>query len=291
MSHLFCFGMGYSASLLARRLAAQGWRITGTSTTTLGADAIARAGGHGLVFDGAARSPAVSAALAEATHTVVSAPPGAAGDPVLAHHAPDLAQSSALRWIGYLSTLGVYGDHGGRWIDETTPVAPDLPRTRRRVNAENAWLAFGRESGKRVQLFRLAGIYGPGRSAVDNVRDGTARRIIKPGQVFNRIHVEDIAAVLAAAIERGGAHQIYNVTDDEPAPPQDVIAYAAELLGAPMPPAIPFENAALSEMARSFYADNRRASNARMKSDLGLTLIYPTYREGLKSIAEKVTTA
>jgi nucleoside-diphosphate-sugar epimerase len=289
MSHLFCFGMGYSASLLARRLAARGWRISGTSTTETGADAIARAGWHGLLFDGAARSPAVSAALAEATHAVVSAPPGPAGDPALAHHADDLARSSALGWIGYLSTLGVYGDHGGRWIDETTPLAPDLPRTRRRVEAESAWLAFSRESGKRVQVFRLAGIYGPGRSAVDNVRDGTARRIVKPGQVFNRIHVEDIAAVLAAAIERGGTHEVYNVTDDEPAPPQDVIAYAAELLGAPLPPAIPFENAALSEMARSFYADNRRASNARMKSDLGVTLAYPTYREGLRAIAQSGT--
>lgn len=285
MSHLFCFGMGYSATLLARRLAARSWQVTGTSTSTGGAEAIARAGWRGLVFDGTAPSPAVAAALADATHAVVSVPPGAAGDPVLAHHAAGLAQSGTLAWIGYLSTLGVYGDHGGRWIDETTPVAPDLPRTRRRVEAESAWRAFARASGKRVQVFRLAGIYGPGRSAVDNVRDGTARRIIKAGQVFNRIHVEDIAAVLATAIERGGTHEIYNVTDDEPAPPQDVIAFAAELIGVPLPPAIPFENAALSEMARSFYADNRRASNARMKTDLGVTLKYPTYREGLRALA------
>lgn len=182
--------------------------------------------------------------------------------------------------------MGVYGDRQGAWVDETSEPQPSSERGRRRLAAEDAWRAFGARSGKHVQVFRLAGIYGPGRSAIDNLRAGTAKRIVKPGQVFNRIHVEDIAAVLEAATERNEGHAIYNVADDEPAPPQDVVAYAAQLLGATPPPEIPFRDAGLSAMARSFYAENKRVSNERMKAGLGITLRYPTYREGLEAIAK-----
>jgi nucleoside-diphosphate-sugar epimerase len=190
-------------------------------------------------------------------------------------------------WIGYLSTIGVYGDHQGRWVDETTPVSPGSQRSRQRVVAETAWLDFAARSGKRMQIFRLAGIYGPGRSAIDNLRDGTARRIVKRAQVFNRIHVDDIAGTLAAAIGKLDAqYTIYNVTDDEPAPPQDVVAYAASLLNLPVPPDIPFERAPLSPMGLSFYAENKRVSNARIKADLGVVLQCPTYREGMAGIVK-----
>ena len=203
---------------------------------------------------------------------------------MLRHFRDDLAALPELAWIGYLSTVGVYGDCQGQWVDETAPARPTSERSLRRVRAENAWLAFGSESGRRVEIFRLAGIYGPGRNVIDNLKAGTARRIVKAGQVFNRIHVEDIAGVLAAAIDGRGVHNIYNVSDDEPAPPQDVIACAAELLGLPVPPDIPFEQAGLTGMAGSFWAENKRVSNARIKNALGVTLAYPTYREGLRAI-------
>ena len=178
-------------------------------------------------------------ALATATHVLISVPPGSTGDRVLGCHRADLAAAPRLAWIGYLSTVGVYGDHGGAWVDETTPATPGTERSRRRLAAEQGWLALGRESGRQVQVFRLAGIYGPGRSAIDSIRDGTARRIVKPGQVFNRIHADDIASALEAAMTGRGRHAIYNVADDEPAPPQDVIAYAAALLAVAPPPASP----------------------------------------------------
>jgi nucleoside-diphosphate-sugar epimerase len=285
--HLLCVGMGYSARALSKRLGPKGWTITGTATGPAGMDRIAAAGWNGVPFDGSAPSMAVAQALRTATHLVVSASPGEAGDPLLRNHADDIARAPHLTWIGYLSTIGVYGDHQGRWIDETAPSAPGSARSRQRVVAESAWLDFARAASRRVQIFRLAGIYGPGRSAIGNLRDGTARRIIKPGQVFNRIHVEDIASTLEAAIDRPDAqHIIYNVTDDEPAPPQDVVAYAAQLLNMPVPPDIAFENAPLSPMGLSFYAENKRVSNARMKTDLGVALQFPTYREGMAGIVK-----
>ena len=203
---------------------------------------------------------------------------------VLRHFRDELAALPDLAWVGYLSTVGVYGDWQGQWVDETSPTRPTSERSLRRVLAEKAWLGFGSETGRRVEIFRLSGIYGPGRSVIDNLRAGTARRIVKPGQVFNRIHVDDIAQVLAAAIDTPAGHTIYNVSDDEPAPPQDVVAYAAELLGLPIPPDIPFERAGLTGMAASFWAESKRVSNARMKTALGVTLAYPTYREGLRAI-------
>jgi nucleoside-diphosphate-sugar epimerase len=282
MSRLFCFGLGDSAQALGRQLITQGWRVGGTARTN--AKALADAGFEAVVFDGHAPSPEVSDALKHATHLLVSIPPGTGGDPTLLHHARDLEGSPSIEWIGYLSTVGVYGDHGGAWIDETTPATPAQARSHWRLAAETAWLALGQRSGKRVQVFRLPGIYGPGRSAIERVREGTAQRIVKPGQVFNRVHVDDIAGALAAAIAGRGAHDIYNVTDDEPAPPQAVIAYAAGPLHMPAPPEIAFEDAKLSPMAASFYAENKRVSNARMCNELGVTLKFPSYREGLQAI-------
>lgn len=287
MKHLICFGFGFSARALAPRLKARGWRVTGTSRNVDGAARIKSQGYEALNFDGSAPSDMVRAALQSATHLVISAPPGESGDPVLKWHRADIETAENLQWIGYLSTIGVYGDQGGAWVDETMPVRPQSERSKRRLEAERAWLGLAR-SNRRVQVFRLAGIYGPGRGAIDQILSGRARRIVKPGQVFNRIHVEDIAGTVEAAIETGGTHDVYNVTDDEPAPPQDVLVYAAELLGRPAPPEIPFNEAELSEMARSFYCELKRVNNDRIKEDLGVQLRYPTYREGLAAIARTV---
>ena len=284
MTHLLCLGLGFSAQAVARRLTADIWRITGTARTAEGADKIKSAGYDAIVFDGSAQSPELAGAIRTATHVLVSVPPGATGDPVLQHHAADIASAAGVQAIVYLSTIGVYGDAAGGWVDETTPAHPQSNRSRARLAAEEAWTAIGTAAGKRTCILRLAGIYGPGRSAIDNIRAGTARRIIKPGQVFNRIHVEDVAGAAIAALQLPTAKGLYNVTDDEPAPPQDVIACAAELMGAPQPPSIEFADAQLSPMAASFYAENKRARNARMKSELGVVLRYPTFRQGLAQI-------
>ena len=279
---LFCFGLGYTALALARCLAAEGWRIAGT---TRDVDKQARLGGTGFeafLFDRDRPLEDAAAALAGASHVLTSIPPDEAGDPVLAHHLADLRQCATLEWVGYLGTTGVYGDRGGAWVDEADAVAPSMPRTRRRVAAERHWL----RSGLPVHVFRLAGIYGPGpgRNALAAVRAGTARRIVKPGQVFGRVHVDDIVQVLRASIARLNPGAVYNVADDEPAPPQDVIAFACALLGVAPPPEVLYEQAELSPMARSFYADNRRVCNARIKRELGVKLYYPTYRDGLRAI-------
>jgi len=284
MSRLFCFGLGYSALHVARNLAAEGWSIAGTARTAEGTAAIAARGYDAITFDGTAPAPEMAAALSGATHILVSIPPGDE-DPVLRHHLEDLRKQSTLRWIGYLSTVGVYGDTQGAWIDETGPTDARSVRGRRRVEAESRWLELGQALGIPTHVFRLAGIYGPGRSAIDRLRAGTAHRIVKPHQVFNRIHVKDIARTVHAAMAAKEASGIFNVTDDEPAPPQDVVTYAAELLGVAPPPEIPFAEAELSPMARSFYADNKRVSNVRLRQELGVALQFPTYREGLRAIA------
>jgi len=284
VSRLFCFGLGFSAAALARRLAAQGWEIAGTARD---ADKIERLGREGYAmtrFAGEPGTPGVQKLLAGTTHLLLSIPPRGGSDPVLEHYAGAIAKLPSLAWIGYLSTVGVYGDHGGERIDESTPPSPGNERTRARVEAEQAWLAFGEKIGCPVQVFRLAGIYGPGRSVFDKLAAGTARRIVKPGQVFNRIHVEDIASVLEASIAQPHAGAIYNVADDEAAPPDEVVAYAAELAQLPPPPEVAFEDAELTPMARSFYGNSRRVSNARIKSELGVRLRYPTYREGLAAL-------
>ncbi len=289
---LFCFGFGYCAAELARQLAGHCWSIVGTRRGDQGgAAAIGDAGGIALTqFAGNSAGAQVGTALTGATHVLVSIPPGADGDPVLLWHADDLAGCADVKWIGYLSTIGVYGDTGGGWVDETSPINPGSERGRRRAQAEAEWQAFGQRTGKRVEIFRLPGIYGPGRSAIDTVKAGTARRVVKPGQVFNRIHVADIGATLARAMAlaaegRSPEHTVYNVTDDEPAPPQDVVAFAAELLGYPVPPDQPFETAAMSAMGRSFYGESKRVRNCRLKAALEITLRFPTYREGLRALA------
>jgi nucleoside-diphosphate-sugar epimerase len=278
------FGLGYSASAIARGLEGEAASIVGTAR----APAADPGPVHTIVFDGAHPSPAAAAALAEATHLVVSIPPGETGDPVTAHHAPDILAAPTLRWIGYLSTVGVYGDHGGGWVDESTPCHPGQSRSQHRLAAEAEWQALAERKDVPLAIFRLAGIYGPGRNALANLADGEARRIVKPGQVFNRIHVDDIAGAVAAALRRG-AGGIFNVADDEPAPPQDVVAFAASLMGASPPPEIPFAGAPLSPMGRSFYSENKRVSNARLGRDLGLVLRYPTYRDGLRALWESGT--
>ena len=279
---LFCFGYGYSAEALARRLSARIVALAGTRTSPVEGDAAL--GARLAVYQGDSAATEVRDLLHGSTHVLVSIPPDLEGDAVLRHFRSELAGLTDLAWVGYLSTVGVYGDCHGEWVDEARATNPTSERSLRRVLAEKAWLDFGAESGRRVEIFRLAGIYGPGRSVIDNLRAGTARRIIKPGQVFNRIHVDDIAAVLAAAIDTPTGHQLYNVADDEPAPPQDVIACGAGLLGVPVPPDIPFEEAGLTGMAASFWAESKRISNARIRSALGVTLAYPTYREGLRAI-------
>ena len=279
--HLISFGHGYSAQALARRLLPRGWRVVGT---TRRAEALPRLEASGIVpvvWPG--RS--LTAALAEATHILVSTPPGAEGDPVLAAlHDQIAAAAPALQWVGYLSTTGVYGDHCGGWVDEATPLTPSTERGRARVVAEAAWQDLAAGAGLPLHIFRLAGIYGPGRGPFAKLRNGTARRIVKPGQVFSRIHVEDIAQVLDASIAEPNPGAVYNVCDDDPAPPEEVIAFAAELLGVPVPPPVPFDVAELPPMARSFYAESKRVRNDRIKAELGVRLLYPSYRDGLPAL-------
>jgi hypothetical protein len=278
---LFCFGFGYSAAVLARQLAGRpNTQIVGTRTRLDPASPVPLA-----VFRGDGLTPAVADLMAGSTHVLISIPPGAEGCPVLQHVRQNLAQSTSLDWLGYLSTVGVYGDAQGGWVDETTPIKPSAERAIRRAKAEAGWLAFGRDTGKRVEVFRLPGIYGPGRSTIDDLRAGTARRIDKPGQVFNRIHVADIAGALALAMSKATGTTIFNVTDDEPGPPQDVVAFGAELLGLTPPPLVPFTDAQLSPMGVSFYSESKRVRNDRLKTTLGYVLRYPTYREGLRAIA------
>ena len=275
---LLSFGHGYSAQALSRLLLPQGWRIIGTTRSAEKAQKLADQGVEPLIFPG----DDVAGAIAVASHLLISAGPTAEGDPVL-NAVGDLIRANAARfaWVGYLSTTGVYGDHQGGWVDEDTALDPATRRGQWRKDAEGAWRAI---PDLPLHIFRLAGIYGPGRGPFAKVRAGTARRIIKEGQVFSRIHVEDIAQVLAASMERPAPGTAYNVCDDDPAPPEDVIAHAAELLGLPVPPATPFETAKMTPMARSFYAESKRVRNDRIKTALGVTLLYPSYQEGLASL-------
>jgi len=280
--HLFCFGLGYSALALARRLTASGWALTGTCRSAERQAVLRTAGFRAVLFD--RNRPVDSAALNGVTHLLVSVPSDTAGDPVLAIHGHDIAATPGLSWLGYLSTTAVYGNRGGGWVDEAAPLLPTGERGRRRVAAEEGWLKLWRGRGVPVHIFRLAAIYGPGRSALDALRAGTARRIDKPGQVFSRIHVEDLANVLIASMTRMRPGAVYNVCDDDPAPPQTVVAHAAELLGIEPPPLVPLEAAGLSPMARSFYDDNKRVANRLIKTELGVALRYPDYRAGLAAI-------
>jgi nucleoside-diphosphate-sugar epimerase len=287
VSRLFAFGLGYSARALAARLSSRGWQIAGTARDEAN---IARLGERGYQiarFAGEPGNREIARLLQGATHILHSVPPTQDGDTVLTHYREQIADLGSVKWIGYLSTVGVYGDQKGRWVDESTDPRPNSERTEARVEAEQAWLRFGEETGVPVQVFRLAGIYGPGRCVFDKLKAGTARRIKKDGQLFSRIHVEDIASVLEASIAHPRDGAIYNVADDEPAAPDEVVAYAAKLIGVPPPPEIAFEEADLTPMARSFYEGSRRIGNARIKSELGVKLRHPTYREGLASLLTK----
>jgi len=271
IGRFFLFGLGFSGRVIARRLAEAGWQVTGT---TRSGEAVECPGIRVLPFD---RDHPLPAGCLDGVDAVLSSvPPDAAGDPVLDRMAGAIAAASPA-WIGYLSTTGVYGDHGGAWVDEATPPNPSLERSRRRLAAETRWRDLG------AHIFRLAGIYGPGRSAVDTVRAGQARRVVKPDQVFSRIHVEDIAGAVQASLGRPHPGTVYNLCDDDAAPPQEVILHACRLLGVEPPPEIPWDVAreTLSPMALSFYADNKRVHNGRMKQELGIRLKYPSYREGL----------
>jgi nucleoside-diphosphate-sugar epimerase len=278
MKTLLSLGHGYTAQALASRLLPQGWKIIGTTRTVAQAKLLAATGVETVVWPGTPLAPL----LGRATHLLTSIAPDAAGDPVLAQHRDDIA-AAALDWVGYLSTTGVYGDHQGDWVDEDTPLTPSTKRGQHRVVAEQQWQALGVP----LHIFRLAGIYGPGRGPFAKVRDGSARRILKPNQVFSRIHVEDIAQILAASITLPNPGRIYNVCDNDPAPPEDVIGYAAELLGLPAPPAESWETAEMTAMARSFYAESKRVRNDRIKAELGIDLIHPDYRQGLRSLLQQ----
>ncbi len=278
--HILFLGYGFVARALARRLHGKGWRTSATLRRPEQASLVAADGVAAVHWrHDALEKRAVDGAGA----ILVSTPPDDCGCPALrAMHAALAAMTP--RWIGYLSTNGVYGDHDGAVVDEASPLLATSPRALNRIAAERAWSDFARESGHQLVVFRLPGIYGPGRSAFDQIREGRAQRIYKHGQVFSRMHVDDIAAAIEAGLGAPSAGALFNLADDEPAPPQDVIEYACRLTGAPLPPLVPIEQAALSEMARSFYADNKRVSNALMKRALGVRLLYPTYREGLAAI-------
>ena len=275
---LVCLGFGYCAQALARAAAGEFEEIVGTSRRAE-RDRDPGPDGFPVVPFG------IPDRLDGATHLLISAPPEASGDPVLAALGDAIARLSSVEWIGYLSTTGVYGDRQGGWVSEEDAPDPGQARSRLRLAAERAWLAFGDRRGVPVHVFRLAGIYGPGRNVLDRLRAGTARRIVKPDQVFSRVHVEDVAAVLRASIARPRAGRIYNVADDEPSSQQDAVVFAAGLLGIAPPPEEPFETAELSALARSFYSECRRVRNDRIKRELGAVLRYPTFREGLRSLA------
>ena len=278
LNTLLSFGHGYTARALSRRLIPKGWTIFGTTRKKEKLPDLDFEGITPLLWPG----QSLDKAFERATHLLVSAGPSAEGDPVLNQFKREITNlAPKLKWVGYLSTTGVYGDHRGGWVDEDTSLTPSTARGVARMKAETEWMSV---PGLPLHIFRLAGIYGPGRGPFEKVRKGTARRIVKPGQVFSRIHVEDIASALEASISNPNPGAIYNVCDDDPAPPQDVIAYAAELMELPAPPEVDFDSAQMSAMARSFYAESKRVDNTRMKKNLGVKLAYPNYRVGLRSL-------
>lgn len=281
--HLFCFGLGFSATWLARDLQNQGWRVTGTHRSGDEQDREFNT----LPFDRATPIADFDRVFADVTHVLVSVPPDGAGDPVLDVHGDDLARHAGhIGWLGYLSTVGVYGDTGGKPVSETSRLLPTQERSRFRGLAETRWQNLAARSGLAVHVFRLAGIYGPGRSPLDKVRAGRAQRVAKPGHLFSRIHVADIAEVLKASMAKPNPGGVYNVCDDDPAEPADVIAYACELLGQPVPDAVPFEEAekTMGAMQRTFWADNRLVMNDKIKDELGVKLNYPDYKSGLQAV-------
>jgi nucleoside-diphosphate-sugar epimerase len=281
---LFVFGVGYSSKAIIEEVRDRFDWIGGTTRSAEKAGALRENGIEPFIFDGETPGDGIADALSTATHVLVSIAPNETGDPVLNQHGANITAASP-KWVSYLSTVGVYGNHDGAWVDETTVCKPVSKRSVQRVAAEEAWLAFAERNSLPVQIFRLSGIYGPGRNTFENFKKGRARRLIKPGQVFNRIHVADIAGAVSIAMQSPKT-RVFNVTDDQPAPPQDVVTYAAELLGVTPPPEVPFETADLTPMARSFYGENKRVSNQRVKDELGYTFRYPDYRIALNTLVQ-----
>ena len=275
---MLVFGFGYTASHISSRLRRKGYEIVATVRARAKADELDQAGITARVFSSDHTDAQIAEDIRSSDAVLISVPPSEYGDPVLRSFARQIAQAQGPRWLGYLSTVGVYGDHAGNWVDEKTPTMPENSRLRDRITAEKGWLALG------AHVFRLSGIYGPGRNQLVQLAAGTARRIVKPNQVFNRIYVADIATVIEASLTKPRPGGIYNVTDNEPAPPQVVVEFAAGLCGVAPPPAIPFECAELSPMARGFYSHNRRVRNDLIREELGVTLSYPSYREGLAAL-------
>lgn len=291
MPHLFAFGLGYTARVLAKRLLAKEWRVSGTCRSAEKVAALKAIGIEAHLFDPAREFQPPASIFNDATHLLTSIAPTKVGDPVLEAFGDIIAGSNRvtqepMKWAGYLSTTGVYGNMDGAWVNENAPTNPVLARAQRRVAAEQAWLELFLRHRVPVHIFRLAGIYGPGRNAIETVRKGTARRVDCPGQLFGRIHVEDIARVLEASITKPRPGTIYNVCDNEPAAPADVVTFACELLGVEPPPPVPLDEVmkSMSPMGRSFWADNRKVSNRRIREELGVDLAYPDYRAGLESI-------
>ncbi|AXC49261.1 SDR family NAD(P)-dependent oxidoreductase [Paracoccus suum] len=287
MSSFLILGHGYSAGFITPALTGRGWQVTGTTRHAPGA--VAAAGARPILWPGSgAEEEALACAIKAADGILIAVGPTGDGDPVLNAWGPEIAAARPA-WLGYLSATSVYGDSGGAWVDEATPPAPASRRGAERLAAERGWQALAAAAQLPLMIFRLAGIYGPGRGPIDKLRDGTARRIIKPGQVFSRIHADDIAGAILASLDRPHPGAIWNLCDDTPAPPQDIIADAAALTGLPLPPAEDFETAEMSPMARSFYGESKRVSNARIKADLGWAPRYPDHQSGLRAIlaAEK----
>jgi nucleoside-diphosphate-sugar epimerase len=281
---LFVFGLGYSALHFARER--RDLEIGGTVRSPEAAEGLRADGFEAFAFDGASADSELKAAIRAAEAVMVSIPPAGDWDPALDAFEAELAAAPRLQRVLYLSTVGVYGGADGAWVDETAPLNGASSRARARIAAEERWRALGARRQTPVDVLRLAGIYGPQRNALAKIREGTARRIVKSGQIFNRIHVADISGVLSALLAGGGEGGIWNVADLEPAPPQDVVAFAADLLGVPPPPEEPFETAEMTSMARSFYSDNRRVAVGKLKETLGYAWRYPTYREGLRALTE-----
>ena len=282
--NLFCFGLGYCADYLSAKLIKQGWQVSATCRTPEKAAVLEASGIRPVLLSG---KKVTVTDLGKADHILISVPPEKDGsDPVINFAEAALAAlQDQIKWVGYLSTTGVYGDHQGAWIDEETPAGLLSERGQRRVVAEAEWAA----TGLPMHYFRLAGIYGPGRNSLRALQNGTARRVVKQGQVFSRIHLADITRILEASIANPNAGRAYSVCDDTPAPPQDVVTYAAELMGVPPPALQDFATAELSPMARSFYGENKRIRNNRIKEELGVSLEYPDYRAGLSALWESGT--
>lgn len=284
--HLFIFGFGFTSEAIAEKLLTEFSKISGTTRSPEKASALQNGHVQPVLFDGETVTEELQSRLKTATHLLISIAPDEKGDPVLIAASEVIKSCPDLKWIGYLSTVGVYGNHDGEWVDETTICKPVSKRSLQRVAAEEAWKNFAHTLNIPLAIFRLSGIYGPGRNAFMNIEKGTARRLVKKDQVFNRIHREDIGSAVKLAISKS-ASGIFNITDDMPAPPQDVVTFAYQLVGKEPPPEIDFETAELSPMARSFYGENKRVSNKKSKDVLGLVYQWPNYQESLERMWEQ----